>query len=114
MVTLLSTPGEFMTTQDDLATVTRLLVSEESIPVQLRMGEGLDEAAYTELAGAIERLVEAYRGRADVPKALALAFVDVGSSFFFGEGTYTEPERERIEDVGQELSYLASQLFGDD
>lgn len=102
-----------MTIEDDVATVTRLLVSEESIPVQLRLGAGLDEDAYTELAGAVERLVAAYAGRADVPKALALAFVDVGTSFYFGEGTYSEPERERIEDVGQELSYLASQLFGD-
>ncbi len=103
-----------MSVEQDLATVHRLLVSEDSIPVQLRMREGLDESAYVELMGALERLVEYYGPRAEVPKSLALAFVDVGQHFFFEEGAYPDSELERIEDAGQELSRLGQTLFGDD
>jgi hypothetical protein len=97
---------------DDLATVQRLLVGERSIPRMLRMHEGLDEDAYTELTGALERLIDHYAGRTEVPKALGLAFVDVGTAFDYAPGTYPHDELERIEDAGQELSQMGQMLFG--
>lgn len=103
-----------MATEQDLATVQRLLVSESSIPAQLRMGEGLDERAYVELMGALERLAEHFGSRNEVPKALAFAFVDVSSGFNVEPDAYPASERERIEDAGQELSRIGQALFGDD
>jgi hypothetical protein len=103
-----------MTTDDDIATVTRLLASDDSIPVQLRMRQGLDEEAYTELTGAIERLITHFASKPTVPKELALAFVDISNGFYYDEGAYPATELERIEDVGHELSQLAQLLFGND
>lgn len=102
-----------MSIDDDLNTVERLLVSERSIPLQLRMREGLDEDAYNELTGAIERLTDHYASQPHVPKRLALAFVDIGTAFYYPEGAYPSDELERIEDVGQELSQMGQRLFGD-
>lgn len=103
-----------MSIDDDLATVDRLLASEGSIPVGLRMRRGLDEDLFKELTGALERLTDHFQGRADVPKALALAFVDVGSAFWYPEGAYPPAELERIEDAGNELSLLGQNLFSDE
>ncbi|MFW2513688.1 hypothetical protein ACNI3K_07900 [Demequina sp. SO4-13] len=102
-----------MSIEHDLATVERLLVSDESIPVRLRLQEGLDEDAYTELTGALERLVDYYADRPDVPKRLAFAFVDLGAAFSYPEGIYPDDELMRIEDAGQELSQMGQRLFGD-
>lgn len=103
-----------MSIENDLRTVERLLVSEHSIPIRLRMHQGLDEDAYSDLTAALERLIDYYAHRPDVPKRLALAFVDIGAAFYYDEGTYPEEELERIEDVGQELSRMGQLLFGDE
>lgn len=103
-----------MTYTDDLATVERLLIGANSIPVQLRMGEGLDEDSYIELTRALERLIEYYAQRPEVPKSLALAFVDVGTAFAYAPGTYPDDQLERLEDIGHELSQLGQELFSSD
>jgi len=103
-----------MSNEADLATVQRLLISGNSIPVQLRMHDGIDEDAYIELTSAIERLIEHYASRSDVPKTLALAFVDIGTAFDYAPGAYPEHELERIEDIAQELSRLGQMLFSAD
>lgn len=103
-----------MSIDEDLATVQRLLISGNSIPVQLRMHDGVDEDNYIELAGAIERLIDYYATRTEVPKSLALAFVDIGSAFDYAPGAYPDHELERIEDIGQELSHLGQMLFSAD
>ncbi|MDN4479695.1 hypothetical protein [Demequina muriae] len=102
-----------MSIQNDLRTVERLMLSEHSIPIRLRMREGLDEDAYSDLTAALERLIDHYANHSDVPKRLALAFVDVGAAFDYPEGAYPDSELERIEDVGQELSQMGQMLFGD-
>ena len=101
-----------LTTAAALDTVTELLLGEDSIPVQLRMRDGLHQERFERLVAAIEHLIEAHREQDSVPKALALAFVDVGNAFFYPEGTYPEVELERIEDAGIRLGELASELFG--
>lgn len=103
-----------MSIEEDLTTVQRLLISANSIPVQLRMHEGIDEDAYIELTGAIERLIEHYAPRSDVPKSLALAFVDIGTAFDYAPGAYPDDQLERIEDIAQELSRLGQMLFSAD
>ncbi len=101
-----------MTTEEAIDTVTELLLGENSIPVQLRMHDGLDRARFDRLVAAIERLVETYRDQDTVPKVLAHSFVDVSNHFFYPEGTYPEAELERIEDAGIRLTSLAEELFG--
>lgn len=103
-----------MSIDADLATVERLLISSDSIPVQLRMHQGIDEDAYLELTGAIERLIEHYASRPDVPKSLALAFVDIGTAFDYAPGTYPDDQLERIEDIAQELTHLGQMIFSTD
>lgn len=100
------------TLAEALDTVTELLLGETSIPVQLRMHEGLDQASFDRLVVATEYLIETYRDQDAVPKSLALAFVDISNHFFYPEGTYPEGELERIEDAGIRLSSLADELFG--
>ncbi len=103
-----------MSIEQDLATVERLLISENSIPLRLRMHRGLDEDSYGELTAALERLIDHYANRPEVPKRLALAFVEIGTAFYYPAGTYPDDELERIEDVGQELSQLGQLLFSDE
>ncbi|WP_152650315.1 hypothetical protein [Demequina aestuarii] len=102
-----------MSIQNDLRTVERLMLSEHSIPMRLRMHQGMDEDAYSDLAAALERLIDYYANHSDVPKRLALAFVDVGAAFAYPQGAYPDDELARIEDVGQELSQMGQLLFGD-
>ncbi|MFN3866776.1 MAG: hypothetical protein ACK4MD_08705 [Demequina sp.] len=102
-----------MSVQNDLRTVERLMLSEHSIPLRLRRHEGLDEDAYNDLTAALERLTDHYANQSDVPKRLALAFVDVGTAFDYPAGAYPDHELERIRDVGQELAQMGEMLFGD-
>src|SRR5690606_41449993 len=74
-----------------------------------RSSDLLDESAFVELLGAIERLTEHFASQQSVPKELALAFVDITNSFTFNEGAYSEQVRNRIEDAGHELSFLRSE-----
>ncbi|WP_061964253.1 hypothetical protein [Demequina aurantiaca] len=97
----------------DLATVDRLLVSEYSIPLQLRMHEDLDEGAYSELTDVFDRLTDHYANRTDMPKCLARPFVDIGTAFYFQAGAYPGDELERIEDVGKESSQMGQRLYRD-
>lgn len=97
--------------EEAISTVTELLLGDDSIPVQLRMHEGLDQARFERLVAAIEYLIEAYRDEDGVPKVLAHAFVDISNHFFYPEGTYPEDELERIEDAGMRLTQLADRLF---
>ena len=100
------------TTAAAIDTVTELLLGEDSIPVQLRRHEGLDQERLDRLVGAIEHLVEEFRDADAVPKVLALVFIDISNHFFFPEGAYPKGELERIEDAGIRLSELANELFG--
>lgn len=94
-----------------LATVDELLLGDDSIPIQLRQHQGLDSARFERLEDAIEVLIEHYREKDEVPKKLALAFVDISNYFYFTESEYTEAELEKFEDAAHRLTYLASQLF---
>jgi hypothetical protein len=100
-----------MTESEAVEIVHRGLVSQESLPVRLRMGEGLDEAQLAQVKAALHFLVERWRGRTEVPKRLAAAFVDLQSSMQWGWDRYSETEQMAIEDAANELVDLAYQLF---
>ncbi|HEX6240696.1 MAG TPA: hypothetical protein VFZ61_07380 [Polyangiales bacterium] len=94
-----------------LAVVDELLLGPDSIPVRLRAREGLDPQKYAALVEALQILVEHYRGKTEVPKPLALAFVDISNFFYYSEDAYPPKVLERLEDAAHELTQLANQLF---
>lgn len=94
-----------------LATVDELLLGPDSIPVRLRAREGLDAERYQQLVAAIQALIEHYKDKPEVPKQLALAFLDISNFFFFTEKEYPTEVLERLEDAAHELTSLANELF---
>jgi hypothetical protein len=94
-----------------LSVVDELLLGPDSILVRLRAREGLDPQRYATLVAALRSLVQHYQGKSDVPKRLALAFVDISNFFYYAEDVYPTEVLERLEDAAHELTLLANQLF---
>jgi hypothetical protein len=81
-----------------------LLVAAEQFTVPLRRGEGIDEAAYDRLCGALRRCADAWRGRDAVPKRAANVLVDLypeveAGSYLYGED-YLPTVRMAAERIG--------------
>lgn len=89
------------------------LSGKDSIPVKLRMGNGLDKGQVQMLKDAIGFLAREWKSRGVVPKRLAAAFVDIQSSMEWGKAQYSTAEQDEIEDAANELVDLAYDLFDD-
>lgn len=100
-----------MEKENALNIIYKYILGDESIPIQIRKGEGLDNNSYNLLVDALIFLVEQYKKANDVPKKLALCFVDIGSYFYIDEDFYPEIERIKIEDAGHKISELANRMF---
>lgn len=90
------------------------LLGENSIPVKIRTMEKLTENEFTELVEAINFLIDYYKNSENVPKKIALAFIDISNYFFVSNLNYSEKEIELYEDYGIELSRLAEELFSNE
>lgn len=90
------------------------LLGENSIPVKIRTMEKLTENEFTELVEAINFLIDYYKNSENVPKKIALAFIDISNFFFVSNLNYSEKEIELYEDYGIELSRLAEELFSNE
>jgi hypothetical protein len=88
------------------------LLGPHSLSAQVRDNTFVDEVEVNELHRAISALTEFYRDRPNVPKSVALAFVDIAARF--ENRFYSESQQERLQDIGLELSCLAEELFSDD
>jgi len=97
--------------QQAIETVYEELAGLNCIPIKLRRGEGLDDAAMNRVREAIHFLNERWSERPYVPKRLAAAFVDIQASMEWGRDQYSEEEQVKIEDAGIELVTLANALF---
>jgi len=86
-------------------------IGDNSILVELRAEEGLNQESYKLLIEAMTKLIEEYKDQSEVPKKLALCFVDISNYFYFHEGKYTKAEEELFEDAVHEISRLAGMLF---
>jgi hypothetical protein len=102
-----------MNKEISLKIVYERLVGPHSLPISVREMQGVNKKDYQELKCAIEYLIEYYSDKNEVPKELALAFVDIGNYFFVPNLNYSEEEHEELEDYGIELSELANKLFSD-
>jgi len=101
----------YMNVEEALKIVYENTVGDNSILRELRGGKGLNQQSYKLLIEAMKKLIEEYKGKSEVPKKLALCFVDINNYFYFNEGKYTEEEERELEDAVHEISSLAGQLF---
>ncbi|PBP30740.1 hypothetical protein CCL16_05430 [Pseudomonas syringae] len=92
-------------------TVYARLVEKHSIPEKIRFRVEVSDEEVSELFLAVDFLIEYYKGRAVIPKRLALAFVDVYVGFNVSDDVYDERERCRYEDIGIALQQKAYDLF---
>jgi hypothetical protein len=100
-----------MTTEEALNVIYDGLLGEQSVLVKLRNKEGLDEEKFASIIEAIDVLKIAYKDQENIPKKLALAFLDVSNYFIFSDEWYPEEEQEKIEDAGHQLTQAADELF---
>lgn len=98
-----------MTEEEALAAVTAGLVSRESLPVKLRMGDGFDAELFDRTRAALRFLAERYRDRDHVPKALAFAMVDLTGTLMAAD--YPPELWERVQSATDELVALAYEIF---
>ena len=91
--------------------VDELLLGPNSILVELRSLQGLDPTKYSRLVTAIHTLIDHYKGKTEVPKRLAVAFIDISNYFYYTEDEYPKDQLDRLEDAAHELTYLADKLF---
>ncbi|PHM60572.1 hypothetical protein Xsto_03862 [Xenorhabdus stockiae] len=87
------------------------LLGENSIPVRLRTKSSFSMDEVEILYNALDFLIDFYHEKTDIPKKLALAFVDVYGAFSFREWMYDEKMLNELEDIGIELQDKATQLL---
>ncbi|QPQ31197.1 hypothetical protein [Lysinibacillus sp. JNUCC 51] len=100
-----------MKVEEALEIVYENTIGDNSILRELQGGKGLNHQSYRLLIEAMKKLIEEYKDKSEVPKKLALCFVDISNYFYFNEGKYTKEEKEEFEDVVHEISSLAGKLF---
>lgn len=94
-----------------LETIEYELIGINSIPVKLRNEHFFDKEAFQKLIDALEIAIEVFKDEIQVPKKLALCFIDVSNHFFVDDNFFSQDEIELIEDAGMKLSELANKLF---
>jgi hypothetical protein len=94
--------------------VVEALAGANGIPVKLRRKDGLDEEQLDRVRKAAALLARAYEGREEIPRDLALAFLDIRTSMESGLGLYPEQAQDAIQDAAEELVELGLDLFGAD
>ncbi|GKQ49101.1 hypothetical protein [Pseudomonas syringae] len=87
------------------------LVEENSIPVKIRTRNIVSDEEVGELLQAVDFLISYYKERDDIPKKLALAFVDIYVGFNVVAEFYSGIEIQRFEDIGITLQEKAYELF---
>lgn len=90
------------------------LAGPRSIPLKLRVGQGLDRAQLQEVTEALDQLVERYEGRDVIPKRLAAAFLDLHQAMEQGLAMYPQEEQDAIEDAASEIATMAAAILCED
>jgi antitoxin component of RelBE/YafQ-DinJ toxin-antitoxin module len=100
-----------MTIETAIKIIEEGLIGEESLPVKIRVRKTIDRQLYKEVIDAINFLIEKFKNEDNIPKSLALCFVDVSNHFYIDPDNITEEQATEIEDMGMKISELANQLF---
>ncbi|MEY9971996.1 hypothetical protein ABH966_002370 [Lysinibacillus sp. RC46] len=101
-----------MKVEEALEIVYEYTIGDNSVLHSIRVGLGLNEKNYHSLIEAMKVLITEYSNKPEVPKKLALCFVDISKYFYFHDGKYSTEEEEKFEDAIHEIAYLAEELFG--
>ena len=88
------------------------LVSENSVPVKLAAFRILDLEMLDQVRQALDFAIKYYKGKALVPKKIAIAMVDIQGAFFFRSG-FEKEMLVKLEDIGIELQEKALELFSE-
>ncbi|WP_339262685.1 hypothetical protein [Lysinibacillus sp. FSL K6-3209] len=102
---------EVMDIQQAIDTVYNGLVSDNSVPVKLRLNKELDTELLNKVRVALDILIHFYKDKEIVPKKLALAMVDINGAFSFQSSYFEDDLLEQLEDIGIELQEKALELF---
>ena len=87
------------------------LATANSLQYKLRMGRGLDHAQLHDLRAAFQTTIRESRGRAEIPKVVAAACVDLPSSMTQGLDRYDAEQVTQINTASAELTALARTLL---
>lgn len=87
------------------------LIGINSIPAKLRNEHFFDKEAFQKLINTLEVAIEIFKDQIQVPKKLALCFIDISNHFFVDDKFFSQDEIEIIKDAGMKLSELANKLF---
>ncbi|KOS62214.1 hypothetical protein FJQ98_17335 [Lysinibacillus agricola] len=102
-----------MDTEEAIAIIYDGLVSENSVPVKLRMNRELDSDLLNLVREALDVVTQYYKDKETVPKKLALAMVDIYGAFSFQAGYFDDKFLEELEGIGIELQEKATELFSE-
>ena len=94
-----------------ISQIEQFMIGEDSIPNQLRNCHHFDKKSYNELVDVMHKVISYYRDKEDVPKRLALCFIDVLNNFYVNQEYFSKEEFDEIEDAGLKISELANILF---
>ena len=94
-----------------ISQIEQFMMGEDSIPNQLRNCHHFDRNSYNELVDLLHKVISYYRDKVDVPKRLALCFIDILNSFYVNQEYFSKEEFDEIEDAGMKISELANILF---
>jgi len=100
-----------MTIETAIKIIEEGLIGEESLPVKIRVNKTIDRQLYKEVVDAINFLIGKFKNEDNIPKLLALCFVDISNHFYIDPDTISEEQATEIEDMGMKISELANQLF---
>ena len=89
------------------------LVSETSVPAQLRANRYLDSKKLEQVRNALDFASDYYKEETLVPKKIALAMVDIYGAFSFKKGFFEDKMLIELEDIGIELQEKAMELFSE-
>jgi hypothetical protein len=103
-----------MTEEEATETIVEGLSGQSSIPVKLRLGQGLDRDQLVAVKQAMRFWTQRLKGRPDVPKRIAAAFVDLQGGMQWGWDRYASTEQDEIEDAATELVMLAYEMLGEE
>lgn len=99
-----------MNEEQAIQTVVYHLQEESGLLLKIGLNKGIDEGAFDELVSAMKFLSDHLKSKNSIPKKLASCFIDLTPYFFRAMDRYNEKEKERIEDMRDEIVMLANDI----
>lgn len=88
-----------------------LIIGEDGLLVNLRMGSGFDEFKYNLICDTISELTSMLKNSTNIPKSLAVIIVDLYYSIKQNSDLYNEEEEEKILYAAAKINELIFDLI---